>query len=292
MTAVFLLGAMGGLGLYAALRLLVPGPRPLARALADLEETSLTDSTGQGAPGLGRILAKAAGADRWVGPGLAADLAVAGHDATWFAAWAVLLGGVGLAFGPVLWIFAWAAGTALPPALPVGASLLGAAGCAGAHLLSVRSEAARRRGEFSFALSGFLDLVVVSMAAGRGVEGALSVASESGAGWAFEALHSAMVSARLAGQSPWVGLDELGRSWGLPELRGLASSIELAGASGAKVRASVAARARALRLRGVSDARAAAESATERMSVPVVLLVIGFLLLIGYPAVVQITTRI
>jgi tight adherence protein C len=64
----------------------------------------------------------------------------------------------------------------------------------------------------------------------------------------------------------------------------LAASIGLAGTEGARVRASLQARAVALRGRQLADAEAAAESATERMSLPVVTMATGFLLFIGYPA--------
>ena len=292
MTAALLLGLVGGLGLAVAVGALVPGPAPLARALADLHRSERPGPRRPGAPGLGVTLARVVGLERMVGERLGGDLAVTGRDEATFAAWTVLLGLVGLAAGPVLGLLSLAAGTGLPWLIPVAASTLAAPGAAGAYVLSVRSEANRRRGEFVFALSAFLDLVVVSMAAGRGIEGALSIGAESGSGWAFDALRGALGSARLRGVTPWSALDELGSTWDVAELRGLAASIELAGASGAKVRASVAARARALRLRGVSEARSAAESATERMSLPVVLLVLGFLVLIGYPAVVEITTRI
>lgn len=184
------------------------------------------------------------------------------------------------------------AGASLPWLIAIALSLLAGSAAVAGQLLSLKAEAAQRRASFGFALSSYLDLVVVSMAAGRGTEGALSVAAESGSGWPFEALRRALQGARLRGITPWAALDELGTTLGIGELRGLASSIELAGSSGARVRSSVAARARALRSRGLADARSAAEAATERMSVPVALLVLGFVVLIGYPAIVQITTRL
>jgi Flp pilus assembly protein TadB len=46
--------------------------------------------------------------------------------------------------------------------------------------VTLRGEATRRRRSFNHALSAFLDLVAVNLAAGRGVEGALDTASETG----------------------------------------------------------------------------------------------------------------
>jgi hypothetical protein len=68
--------------------------------------------------------------------------------------------------------------------------------------------------------------------------------------------------------------------------------LSLAGTEGAKVRASLTARAAAIRARQLSDAETAAQAATERMSLPLVLLFAGFLLLIGYPAVIHVLTGI
>jgi uncharacterized membrane protein len=68
----------------------------------------------------------------------------------------------------------------------------------------------------------------------------------------------------------------------------LAASVSLAGSEGAKIRASLAAKAHALRARQLADAEAHAQSATERMSLPVVLLFGAFLLFLGYPATVNV----
>ena len=52
----------------------------------------------------------------------------------------------------------------------------------------------------------------------------------------------------------------------------LAASVSLAGTEGAKVRQSLAAKAAALRTHQLTDAEGSAQAATERMSLPVVLL--------------------
>lgn len=70
----------------------------------------------------------------------------------------------------------------------------------------------------------------------------------------------------------------------------LAASVELAGSQGARIRASLAAKADSLRGHQVAETEAAAEAATERMTIPVAVLLFGFLVFIAYPAVQQITT--
>ena len=54
---------------------------------------------------------------------------------------------------------------------------------------------------------------------------------------------------------------------------------------GAKVRTSLRSRAAALRTKQITDAEADAAAATERMSLPIVALMAGFLIFIGFPAV-------
>lgn len=290
MIVALVLGIGAGLGAAGAFYALAPSPPPLRGALLDLHRRTVPTASHVQAP-LVR-LAEALGGRRLVRRGLRADLAVTDRDESWLLSSALLSGLYGLAFGPALALVLFSAGVALPWGLPVVLSIVAGPIAAGAQVLSLRTEASRRRQDFAFALSAYLDLVVVSMAAGRGTEGALAVAASSGTGAAFEALRRALDGARLRGIAPWDALDELGGTLGVSELSGLAASIRLAGASGAKVRSSLAARAKALRERGLAESRAAAESETERMSVPVVLLVLGFIVLIGYPAVVQITTQL
>ena len=64
--------------------------------------------------------------------------------------------------------------------------------------------------------------------------------------------------------------------------------MQLAGQQGARVRASLAAKAASLRGHQLAAVEAAAHSASERMALPTVLMFVGFLLFIGYPAVAEI----
>ena len=66
--------------------------------------------------------------------------------------------------------------------------------------------------------------------------------------------------------------------------------LDLAGTEGAKVRASLAAKAASLRTHELAEAETADQAATERMSLPVVLLFAGFLLFLGFPAVEKVLT--
>ena len=43
-------------------------------------------------------------------------------------------------------------------------------------------------------------------------------------------------------------------------------------------------------MRGLADAESVAQAASERMSLPIVLLMVGFVIFLGYPAVNQVLT--
>ena len=75
----------------------------------------------------------------------------------------------------------------------------------------------------------------------------------------------------------------------MASLSALAASVALAGTEGARVRASLAAKAASLRTHELAEAETADQADTERMSLPVVLLFAGFLLL-GYAAVQEVLT--
>lgn len=154
--------------------------------------------------------------------------------------------------------------------------------------LKIRSRAAARRAEARHAHSVYLDLVVIALAGGAGVDAALADASTVGHGWAFTQFRRALATARITRVSPWQTLRQLGAELDIPELTELAASASLAGTEGAKIRASLSAKAMALRTHQLTETEAHAQSATERMSLPVMTLFTGFLMFIGYPALDQI----
>lgn len=148
----------------------------------------------------------------------------------------------------------------------------------------VKAKAAETRADALADLSVFLDVTVNALAAGTGVEQALGGASEIGDSPAFERLRHALDVAFLSRLPIHQVFVELGTSLGLAEITDLAASLQLAGSEGAKIRASLAAKAEAIRSQILADDEAEAAATTERMTVPIALLMTGFLVLIGYPA--------
>ncbi|WP_226962868.1 type II secretion system F family protein [Streptomyces sp. C8S0] len=131
-------------------------------------------------------------------------------------------------------------------------------------------------------------MTVIALAGGAGVQQALVQAVAAPQSWAAGKLRHALHVAQLTRTSPWPHLGELGRQLAASDLTELASTLSLSGSEGAKVRGSLAAKARAMRRRRISEADGAAQAATEQMSLPVVGLFAAFLLLIGYPALAHV----
>ncbi|MFC7305125.1 type II secretion system F family protein [Streptomyces monticola] len=150
--------------------------------------------------------------------------------------------------------------------------------------LSVRGQARQRRAELKHTLSVFLNLTVIALSGGAGIHQALTDAAASPQGWAAAQLRRALTASDLRRRSVWLELGELGSRTGVTDLEELAATVSLAGSEGAKVRISLEAKAAAMRTRSLAESDGAAQSATERMSLPVVVFFAGFLMFIGYPA--------
>lgn len=290
--AVALGGGLGG-GLWLLTLWARPPRPPLGRVLAATE------------PAPAQPLLTAPAATSWVarwgrplvaplhaaglpGPRMADDLRVIGRDVADHLAVKGTLALLGLLTPVALELLATLAGSGFGLAAPVAVGLAGAAIGFTAPDLAVRRAAAARRAEARHALSAYLDLVVISLAGGAGIDSALHSAVRVGHGWAFQRLTLALDTAALTRTTPWARLRQLGNELGVAELAELAASASLAGTEGAKVRASLATKAAALRTREANEVETAAQATTERMALPVTALFGGFLTFIGYPALAAI----
>jgi tight adherence protein C len=202
-----------------------------------------------------------------------------------------LVGAVGGLLGPnLIGVALVVAGIGIPVGLPVVVSFATMIGGFMLPELTVKDTAEKRRRAFRHALSAYLDLVNVLLAGGAGIETALYAAAEAGDGWGFATIRSALQRARLTGRSPWETFAMLGDELGVSELAELSASVSLAGSHGARIRQSLAAKADTLRGHQIAETESEAEAATERMTIPVAVLLFGFLVFIAYPAVAQITS--
>ncbi len=295
-------GAGVGLGALAVVRGLRPPRPPLAAVLAHHHHpaASAAAATARLDPGSARPGPLAARVGRMLGGVAAAlglrlgatrgNLAVTGQPLERHLAEKAAMALFGLLLAPAATASLALVGVTLPLVVPLWAAVGLAVGGFVLPDLGLRADAANRRRQLRHALGSLLDLTVVALAGGAGVEGALSDAASAGDGFGPEQFRRALATARLRREPPWVALGRLGEELGVAELVELAASVALAGTEGAKVRASLAAKAASLRVHQLADAETAAQASTERMSLPVVLLFAGFLLFIGYPAMARVMT--
>jgi tight adherence protein C len=290
-----LLGALVGLGAVASWRLLFPSPPPLQAAIDRLQRRNqlVRITHADQTDGISEFLGRTVGASlgrimRNLGlrvDSLEPDLRLVGRSLDQHLAQKVVLAFFGFALPAVVAAVWTVGGFSVPLTFPTGVGLVLGVFFFFAPDISLRSETEERRKAFKQALGSFLDLVVISLAGGTGVESALRDAAGVGRGWAFAQLRNALEVTALTGETPWAALARLGDEVGVTELVELSATVSLAGTEGARVRDSLAVKAASLRDHALAEAEAEAQSTTEKMALPVVLLFLGFLILIGYPAV-------
>jgi tight adherence protein C len=155
-------------------------------------------------------------------------------------------------------------------------------------VLSARAElhrsAGQAREQFLRGLSCWLELVALAQAGGMGVESALVAAGRISPDSAFARIRQALDRSRHSGVTPWDELARLGGEIGVDALDELAASLGLAGTEGARIRSSLTAKSESLRRRQMSAAAARANSTTERLFLPSIVLMIGFLIFVMFPA--------
>jgi tight adherence protein C len=297
MIVIMLLSIGVGLGLWALSVWLVP-PRPPLAALIDRLSVPhapapiLTADDGGWAVRLGGPLAGLLRALGLPTGGVRGDLVIAERSIETHLAEKAALALTGLLLPTTVELALTMGGRPLPWPIPLGCALAGAVGGFLLPDATVRAEAARRRASFRHALSAYLNLIHILLAGGAGVEGALSDAAEVGRGWSFQQLRRALSTAQLTRTSPWTALGRLGDELDISELTELAAALSLAGTEGAKIRASLAAKAAALRSREGAEAEGRANAITERMAMPSMLMAFGFVIFVFYPALTQINAAL
>ncbi|TQS27438.1 type II secretion system protein [Microbispora sp. KK1-11] len=273
---------------------------------------------------LGLRLARFYAARGWEARSVKADLALLGKSFEGFLATKLLLGVSGLLAFPLL--VGWLAlmGWGVSVQVPLWSALVV---CVIFFLLpdaQIRRDAAVRRRDFRHAVGAFLDLVSMNLAGGRGVPEALMMAvavgspvttpgalngtvngaangaasavatgAANGAGpapdsnWAMERIREALANARIVGITPWQALGQLGDEINVDELRDLSAALGLVADDGAKVRASLTARAATLRRRELAEVEGKAGERSQSMLVAQLLLCAGFVIFLSYPAAMK-----
>jgi Flp pilus assembly protein TadB len=288
------LGAATGLALWWAGDALLPAQPHLPPVLSALNSTATTPTPPVGggqAPvqsWLARVVAPTLGWLRRAGlprPATMRDLALLDRDPARYLTGQLAATLAGLLTPLALAVPAGLLGLHLGWRAPAGLALAAAAAAAALPRLSLHTEAARRRAELRHALSALLDLVVIALSGAAGVEQALTDASRIGSSWGMRRLRAAIDAAALARVPPWRTLHQLGADTGVPQLQELASAVHLAGGEGARVRATLTARAATLRARQAAELKGAAKAANQRMILPLMLLGLCYLIFLLYPAI-------
>jgi tight adherence protein C len=220
---------------------------------------------------------------------LTADLTVLGRSSAAFAAARIQLCAT-LAVLPVLMSGALSVTTGGPINLPL--TLIGVAGgiFAGVALsrATLASEAAGRRRRFCEELAAYLDLVAQLVAGGAGVDEALWRGAVSTHTPGLVMIRDTIASARVRRRSEWAELSDLATTARLPELSELVTAVQLAASDGARIRASLQAKAKSLRAAAASEQLAAANRASEYMGGPLIGMLLAFLAVVLAPALAQV----
>ncbi|WP_432492144.1 type II secretion system F family protein [Kineococcus gypseus] len=316
MTPALLGGAACGAGLLLVLAVLLPARPSLAvqvarhdglrrssrRRLLSAAEAAASAAPERGVPGLsaatGRLVhalgdrLEVLSAERgWRLRRTRADLAVLGRGTGEFLATKVVAGLVLLLLAPVCWAVLRTCGVPLPAGAPLlPALLLGGLGLAVPDL-ALRADAARRRRDFRRVVGVFCDLVAMNLAGGRGLPEALLSSASVSDYWALVRIRQALANARLLGENPWDALGALGEELAVAELTDLAGALVLAADDGAKIRASLAARAATVRRRDMADVEGEAGEKSQSMLVAQLLLCTAFMVFLAFPAVSNLLGR-
>ncbi|MFI6320547.1 type II secretion system F family protein [Nonomuraea sp. NPDC050556] len=295
-------GGALGLGLFLLLRALFPArPGLVARLLAldavredagapRLQLVLPDEDVSPFRRGLGVRLARVYGARGWEARSIKADLTLVGRSFEGFLATKVLLAVAGLLAFPVLlgWLVLMEWGTSL--AIPFWAAVVVSFVFFLLPDLQIRRDAAAKRRDFRHVVGAFLDLVSMNLAGGRGVPEALMMAvSVSGEqpNWAMSRIREALNGARIVGITPWQALGQLGEEINVDELRDLSAALGLVADDGAKVRASLTARAATLRRRELAEIEGRAGERSQSMLVAQLLLCAGFVIFLSFPAAMK-----
>jgi tight adherence protein C len=288
-------GMITAAGLVLGVAALRPGAPKLALVLAQLNHAAPAQAAPVGMQGpefarppWWRALLPApvvSLAQRYLGAA-AQDLNILGISRAELAGRKAALALGGLLAPPVLAAVLLVAGAdvsaLLPATLSVGLATLGWV----LPSRQVGERAARAREEFLAALTAFLALVGLERQARGSPTEALEEASRISGAWPFAIIHTELLRAELAGQPPWDGLRDLGRRIGVEQLTNLAD-IVAAAADGAAVFQTLLAEARNLRNAELSDQQEKAGVAGEQLTLPAIVLALGFMMLVLYPALTR-----
>lgn len=287
MTAALAAGILLGLGLtWIVAATIAPAPDLRAGVARLTAEATAGPEIASGSNGLDGLFGRAAArtAESLDLSRHSADLALTGTTATRMAGEKIGYALLGLTFPVLLNGILLLAGTTLPIVVPATLSLAFAVGLSFLPEVELRRRAGDARVQMRRTVCTYLELVALERAADAGAVESLERAAAIGSGPGFSHIHDALLRARLEGRTPWQQLARLADELRVPELGDVADIMRLSGEDGAAVLSTLRARAASLRTSLLQSDVTQANEASERMSIPVALLGVAFMVLLGFPA--------
>lgn len=287
MTAELLAGTLLGIGItWIVAAAIAPAPDLRVGVARLTAEAGAGHSVAGGSNGLERLFDRAAArtAESLRLSRHGADLALTGTTATRMAGEKIGYALLGLVFPALLNGILVVAGISLPVVVPAALSLALAAGLSFLPEVELRRRARAARVQMRRTVCTYLELVALERAADAGAVESLERAAAIGTGPGFSHIQDALLRARLEGRTPWLQLAQLADELRVPELGDVADIMRLSGEDGAAVLSTLRARAASLRTSLLQADVTEANEASERMSIPVALLGVAFMVLLGFPA--------
>ena len=292
------LALLGGVLFGAGVALLVWRLLPARPDLGDVLSRLAPDKTGHTGRGtdvgdgstadrLGRWGLRALPGSIWGKP-LDQELALLRIPLARFYGEKLLFAVLGMVVVPLLSLLLMVLGWHLPVLLPVGGTLVLAVGMFFLPDYNVRDDAKRARTEFARALGAYTDLVALERNSGSGPRQSMEVAAAIGDNWVFRRLREELAYSSWSGEQPWDALRRLSHELGVTELGDLADIVRLSGEEGAQIYGQLRARSAAMRTAMLNDEVALSNAVGEKMSIPMSLLGVIFLVILVTPALLRV----
>jgi len=132
----------------------------------------------------------------------------------------------------------------------------------------IRSKANDARAEFTRAVAVYLELVAAERKRGATAARALETSADVGRSWVFVRIRQELTRARYAGVAPWDALRTLSDEIDVPDLADVAKIVRLSGEEGASIYETLRSRGKTLRHKLLAEEHEKANSASERMQMP------------------------
>lgn len=131
-----------------------------------------------------------------------------------------------------------------------------------------RKKANEARAEFTRAVAVYLELVAAERKRGATAARALDTSAAVGESWVFVRIRQELTRARYAGVAPWDALDALSTEIDVPDLADVAKIVRLSGEDGASIYETLRSRGKTLRHKLLAEEHETANSASEKMQIP------------------------